>query len=84
MYGLFSFALSYAVMYWPLVRVTAGMAALVLAVLPLVTLLLAAAQLLQRLGRGMLFGLLLALAGIVLATPSGVHGGSQALIHPGG
>jgi drug/metabolite transporter (DMT)-like permease len=67
-YGLFSFALSYALMYWALVRVTAGMAALVLAVVPLVTLLLAGAQRLERLARRTVFGSLLAIAGIVLAT----------------
>jgi drug/metabolite transporter (DMT)-like permease len=67
-YGLFSFALSYALMYWALVRVTAGLAAVVLAVVPLVTLLLAAAQRLERLGRRALIGSVLALAGIVWMT----------------
>ena len=76
-YGLFSFALSYALMYWALVRVTAGMAALVLAVVPLVTLLLAAAQRLERLARRTVFGSLLAIAGIVLATI-----GSQEVVLP--
>jgi drug/metabolite transporter (DMT)-like permease len=67
-YGFFSFALFYALMYWALVRVTAGMAALVLAVVPLVTLLLAAAQRLERLTRRTVFGSLLAIAGITLTT----------------
>jgi len=68
LYGVFSFALSYAFMYWALVRVTAGLATVVLAVVPLVTLLLAAAQRLEPLSRRTVLGSLLALAGIVLAT----------------
>jgi drug/metabolite transporter (DMT)-like permease len=68
LYGLFSFALSYALMYWALVRVTAGMAAVVLAVVPLVTLLLAAAQRLERLSGRTVIGSLLALGGIASTT----------------
>ena len=68
LYGIFSFALSYALMYWALVRVTAGMAAVVLAVVPLVTLLLAAAQRLEPLSRRTVLGSLLALGGILFAT----------------
>ncbi len=49
LYGALSFALSYAFGYWALVRVIAGVAAVVLAVGPLMTLLLAAAQGLKRL-----------------------------------
>lgn len=67
-YGLFSFALFYALMYWALVRVTAGMATVVLALVPLVTSLLAAAQRLERLGRRTVLGSLLALAGILSMT----------------
>ena len=72
-YGMLSFALFYALMYWALVRVTAGMATVVLAVVPLVTLLLAAAHRLERLRPRALAGSLLALAGIVWITvgPSG-------------
>lgn len=64
-YGLFSFALSYALMYWALVRVSAGIATVVLAVVPLVTLLLAAAQRLETLAPRTVLGSLLAVAGIV-------------------
>lgn len=67
-YGFLSFALSYALMYWALVRVTAGVATVVLAVVPLVTVLLAAAQRLERLRRRAVIGSLLALAGIVWMT----------------
>jgi len=68
LYGLFSFALSYALMYWALVRVTAGMAAVVLAVVPLVTLLLATAQRLERFSGRTMVGSLLALGGILSIT----------------
>lgn len=65
LYGLVGFTLFYALMYWALVRVTAGMATVVLAVVPLVTLLLAGAQGLERLRPRALSGSLLALAGIL-------------------
>lgn len=64
-YGLLSFALFYALMYWALTLVTAGMATVVLAVVPLVTLLLASAQRLERLRGRAVAGSLLALAGIL-------------------
>ena len=64
-YGLLSFALFYALMYWALVRVTAGMATVVLAVVPLFTLLLAATHRLEQLQGRAVAGSLLALAGIV-------------------
>lgn len=64
LYGLFSFALSYALMYWALVEVTAGMATVVLAVVPLVTLLLASAQRMENLARRTVLGSVLAVAGI--------------------
>ena len=67
-YGLLSFAISYALMYWALVRVSAGMAAVVLAAVPLVTVLLAAAQKLEPLSRKALVGSLVALAGILWKT----------------
>jgi drug/metabolite transporter (DMT)-like permease len=67
-YGLLSFALSYALMYWALVRVTAGIATVVLAVVPLVTLLLAAVQRVERLGSRTVAGSLLALGGILWMT----------------
>ncbi|MBW3555361.1 MAG: EamA family transporter [Actinobacteria bacterium] len=67
-YGALSFAVSYALVYWALVRVTAGMAVVVLAVVPLVTVLLAAAHGLERLQRRGVIGSVLALAGIVWMT----------------
>jgi drug/metabolite transporter (DMT)-like permease len=64
-------------MYWALVRVTAGMAAVVLAVVPLVTLLLAAAQRLERLTARTVAGSLLAVGGIVVTTQ-----GSEEVVLP--
>ena len=69
-YGLLSFALSYALMYWALVRVSAGMAAVVLAAVPLITPLLAAAQRLESLSRRTLIGAVVALTGILVKTVS--------------
>ncbi|MDP8977103.1 MAG: EamA family transporter [Actinomycetota bacterium] len=63
-YGSLSFAIFYALMYWALVRVTAGVATVVLATVPLATVLLAAAQGLERLRPRAVVGALLALAGI--------------------
>ncbi|MEX0865643.1 MAG: EamA family transporter [Acidimicrobiia bacterium] len=68
LYGFFSFTLSYALMYWALVQVTAGLAAVVLAIVPLVTPLLAAAQGLETLNRRAMGGAVLALAGILWMT----------------
>jgi drug/metabolite transporter (DMT)-like permease len=62
--GVLSFAAFYALMYWALLRVTAGVATVVLAMVPLVTILLAAAQRLERLRASAFLGSLLALAGI--------------------
>ena len=68
LYGFFSFALSYALMYWALVQVTAGLASVVLALVPLVTPLLAAAQRLEPLNRRALVGAVVALTGILWMT----------------
>lgn len=68
LYGFLSFALFYALMYWALVRVTAGVATIVMAVVPLVTLLLAAAHGMEKLGLRSVVGSVLAIAGIVWMT----------------
>jgi drug/metabolite transporter (DMT)-like permease len=72
--GVLSFANFYALMYWALLQVTAGVATVVLALVPLVTILLAAAQRLERLRASALVGSLLALAGIgwIMVSPSEV------------
>jgi drug/metabolite transporter (DMT)-like permease len=64
LYGALNFAVFYALMYWALVRVSAGAATVVLATVPLLTLLLAVAQGLEGLPRRGLVGGLLALVGI--------------------
>lgn len=63
-YGTLGFAVSYALMYWALVQMTAGVATIVLAIVPLVTVLLAASQGLERLRPRAAVGALLALLGI--------------------
>lgn len=64
LYGALGIGVFYALMYWALVRVTAGVATVVMATVPLVTLLLATAQGLERLRLRSVLGGLLALAGI--------------------
>ena len=68
LYGQLSFAISYALMYWALVRMNAGLAAVVLAVVPLVTVLLAAAHGMERLTVRSMLGSVLAIAGILWMT----------------
>ena len=62
--GLLGISLFYALGYWALVRVNTATATVVLALVPLVTLLLAAAQRFERINRRAVAGSLLAVAGI--------------------
>lgn len=62
--GVLGIFLFYALAYWALVRVTAGTATVVLALVPLVTLLLASAQRFERVKGRAVAGSLLAVAGI--------------------
>ena len=62
--GLLGISLFYALAYWALVRISAGTATVVLALVPLVTLLLATAQRFERITRRALAGSLLAVVGI--------------------
>ncbi|MCI0554649.1 MAG: EamA family transporter [Anaerolineae bacterium] len=48
LYGLFSFAINFGFLYWALTRVSAGMASVMFASIPLITLLLASAIGLER------------------------------------
>ena len=64
LYGVLGFAVSYALLYWALVRVAAGVATVVLAAVPLVTLLLAVLQGMERLRPRAVVGALLAVVGI--------------------
>lgn len=68
LYGFFVVTLTYALMYWALTRVTAGTGAIVLAMVPLVTALLAAAQRLEKLSARTMLGALVAFGGIVWMT----------------
>lgn len=67
-YGLLSLAISYALLYWALVRVHAGVASVVLAVVPLVTLILAVAHGMEKLRLQAIVGSVLAIAGVVWMT----------------
>jgi drug/metabolite transporter (DMT)-like permease len=73
-YGLLSFTISYALMYWALVRVNASMAAVLLAAVPLITPLLAAIHRMERLRVRNMAGAVIALVGITIMTvgPAGL------------
>jgi drug/metabolite transporter (DMT)-like permease len=63
-YGVLAFGVAFSLGYYALVRVHAGLAQAVLAIIPLATLLLAVSQRQERLRREAIVGALLALAGI--------------------
>jgi len=65
-YGLLGFAGAYGCLYWALQEVTAGVAAVVVAIGPLLTLLLAVAHRMERLHGRALMGSVIAVAGSVL------------------
>ena len=65
-YGLLAFGAAYGCLYWAMQEVPAGIAAVVLAVGPLLTLLLAVAHGMERLSARALAGALVAVAGSVL------------------
>ena len=67
-YGVLSVACFYALMYWALLTVTAAVATVVLALVPLVAVLLAAAQGLERLRFRSVLGGAVAVAGIAWLT----------------
>lgn len=70
-YGILSFTITYALAYWALQELSAGIGAIVFGATPLITLLLAAAHGVERISRRGVAGALLAVAGIgVLANPS--------------
>lgn len=67
LFGALAFGANFALLYWALVRAGAGVSAIVFALVPLLTLLLAFVTGLERLGARAVAGALLALAGIGLA-----------------
>lgn len=75
LYGLFGFAGAYAFAYLALVSLSAGVAAVVMASVPLITLLLAVVQQVERFRPRGLAGAMIALAGIVflVGIPSKAH-----------
>jgi len=66
LYGVVGFGAAYGCMYWALTEIPAGIAAVVFAVGPLLTLLLAVAHGMERLGVRPLAGAVVALAGSVV------------------
>jgi drug/metabolite transporter (DMT)-like permease len=74
LFGLLDIAAFFALSYWGLVRVPAGQGALVGALLPLITLFLAVAHGIERLGWRALAGGLLAVAGVALVSGEQVRG----------
>jgi drug/metabolite transporter (DMT)-like permease len=74
LYGLLSFTVAGALVYWALVRVPAGLGSTILALVPLMTLFLAWAHGLEKLRwRGML-GALIAIAGVSISIAGGFSG----------
>jgi drug/metabolite transporter (DMT)-like permease len=65
-YGVLAFGGAYGCLYWAMQEVPAGIAAVVLAAGPLLTLLLAVVHGMERLSRGALVGALVALVGSVV------------------
>ncbi len=66
LYGVFNFGLSFIFLYWGLRQIQAGMATVVLALGPLLTLLLAIVQRQESLRWAALFGSLLSVSGVAL------------------
>lgn len=66
LYGLFNFGASFALIYYGLVRVHAGLGQILLALVPLATLLLALVWHQERVRPAAVVGVLLALAGVTL------------------
>ncbi|UCC89359.1 MAG: EamA family transporter [Anaerolineales bacterium] len=67
LYGVLAIGVSYAFLYWSLLSIQAGLAMIILALGPLLTMLFAAAHRLERFKWRALTGALTALAGITLA-----------------
>jgi drug/metabolite transporter (DMT)-like permease len=72
LYGVLNFAAPFALAYYGLVRVHAGLGQTLLALVPLATLLLAVLQRQERLGLGGVVGTLLALAGVAVISRASI------------
>jgi drug/metabolite transporter (DMT)-like permease len=73
LYGLFNFAGSFGLTYYGLVQVHAGLGQILLALVPLATLLLAVLWRQERLGGAAVIGTLLALTGVAVISYSPLH-----------
>jgi drug/metabolite transporter (DMT)-like permease len=73
LYGVFNFGASFALAYYALVRMQAGVGQTLLALVPLATLLLAVLYRQERLRLGAIVGTLVAFAGIALATSASLQ-----------
>ena len=74
-FGLISVGSSYALLYWGLLRVSAGLTMTVLAFVPLLTFFLAILQRQEEFRKRGLLGALISLAGILIAVGSRLDGG---------
>ena len=72
LYGLLTVGFSYALLYWGLLQVQAGLASLVLAVVPLMTFLFALAHRQESFRWRVLMGSVIAIAGILIAVGQGL------------
>lgn len=76
LYGVFSFALGFGLFYWGTQRVPAGVASVIMGAVPLLTLLLALLQRIERFRLRGLVGACVAIAGIGVISSSRAGGGS--------
>ncbi len=74
LYGLLAFGGAFAFAFYALVELQAGFGQILLAVVPLLTVLLAAAQRIERLRRPALIGAIVALGGVIVMSSSSLEG----------
>lgn len=78
-YGVLGFGASYALLYWALLTVSAGLASVIIALVPLLTFLLATAHGLERFRVRALIGGIVAAAGIAIVFAERLNGDASAL-----
>ena len=78
-YGVLGFGASYALLYWALLTVSAGLASVIIALVPLLTFLLATAHGLERFRVRALIGGIVAAAGIAIVFAERLRGDAPAL-----
>jgi drug/metabolite transporter (DMT)-like permease len=77
LYGLLSFGILYAFLYWALLHISSGLTSVLFATLPLVTLLMAVAVGLERLRWSNIFGASIVIGGVVLMFAQQLDGAAQ-------